>query len=547
MNNNLEKLSEYLENCNKKQITLSIEDIETITCTKLPDEALKSEWWWNISSSKRAKYWLSVGYKTIDAKYIPYRRNVTFKKIEDNETLKKENSIIYRFIYFLCNENNPTRKKIAAVLVIPATILSILGAIYTIKGYYINNSMQDTLENSTFNYLYEIGIKHLENQNYEEAIKYLESSLNTYDNLNIPYSEDTLKVLNVLGNTYLKITLYDKAIDNYIKAISIIDNLDIDKENYFDIYINIAYAYVRLTAFDKAEKYLDIAKNYFNDDEISSFEQSMIFIHLEYYINEENEDDTNRVALDFDLPDEENPMHFDVNRLSRYLDIVEIEAAMDMRKGNLESAAFHYEEILSFWDYLKTYNIYDNDYKIAILYDSISICNIYLGEIEKAQKYNQLAVEFFDNQFGNRNIDTGISYCNMGIAYLEVGEYKKAYDYLSKSATIIQYVLGENNDMMATIYNNIGSYFDYIGNHEQAEIYFLKSLNIYIYLDIQNINTIKTYINYSLCLINMNKLSEAQENIDKAYLLASILIDENTEEYQSCIKIKNYLQNLSLK
>ena len=545
MNNiNLEKLSEYLVECNKNQITLSIDEIETIICTQLPDEALKSEWWWNISSSKRAKYWLSIGYKTIDAKYITYRRNVTFKKIEENETLKKENNLIHRFIYFLCNENYPTRKRIMAIFAIPVAVLSILASIYTIKSYYITNSKPNTQENNTFNNLYEIGKKHLEDENYEEAIKYLESSLKTYDDLNIPYNEDTIKVLYKLGDAYFKIALYNKAIDNYTKAISIIDSQNINKEDFFELYTSISYAYIRLSEYDKAEKYLNIAKSFFTDDEISKFENSIFFVYLEYYINEEKEDTTYRTALNFDLPDEENPMYFNANKLSKYLDIVEIEAAIDLRKGNYEFAALRYEQILSFWDYLKIYDIYDNNIKIAILYDSLSVCNVYLGNIEKAQKYNKLAINIFDEQFGKRNIDTGISYLNMGVTFLEIEEYDKAYEYLQLSNTILQDTIGNCNDNIATVYNNIANCLENMGKVAEAEEYYIKSIDIYNSLNTNSLNVFRTYFNYAICLMKQEKYEDATKFIDKAYAIAPLFLDEDSDEFKQCLVTRNAIYNL---
>ena len=81
----LSKLSIYLQNCKKTSVTLSFEQIEDIIGAKLPDTARKQQWWRNAKDRSQANCWLSVGFKTIDQKYIEARGNVSFVKAEDGK------------------------------------------------------------------------------------------------------------------------------------------------------------------------------------------------------------------------------------------------------------------------------------------------------------------------------------------------------------------------------------------------------------------------------------------------------------------------------
>ena len=81
----LSKLSIYLQNSKKTSVTLSFEQIENIIGAKLPDTARKQQWWRNAKDRSQAKCWLSVGFKTIDQKYIEARGNVSFVKAEDGK------------------------------------------------------------------------------------------------------------------------------------------------------------------------------------------------------------------------------------------------------------------------------------------------------------------------------------------------------------------------------------------------------------------------------------------------------------------------------
>lgn len=542
--NNWKKLSKYLAKCNEKQVILSFDEIEDLIHAKLPEEASRAEWWWNSNSSKRAKCWLSENYKTKNVKNTIHKKQITFVRTVNTRSTDHRHNIFLRAIDFITDENNSTRKKaaviVAAIISIVSLVFTIVAAVYTVKSYY--RDQREKVKNEKFQEYYEFGERYLREQNYSEAAKYFEMALDTYDDLNIPYDRDSVKAFVSLADIFDKMWLYNSALDQYIKAISVMDNLNLEKEDYFDLNIQMAYVYLQLTEFEKAEECFDKSKKMFDEDEIAAFEQVISDI---YFINDPKEDVHDpKTKSDLFM---EKLVSVDADRFSKYLKLVYLSASIDMFEGNYEAAVSRYEQLLVFWDNLYECKIRDDRLVSAVLYDSISICYIHLGNMETAKEYNQSAIDIFDKEYGKCNIDTGISYCNFGMTCLDMNEYETAYDYLKLSELIIREKIGENNELMAGIYNDMGLYFAAINDDEQAEDYYSKCIQIFDDLKIHNIDLVRTYLNYANSLIDLNKLSEANEMADKAYYLALILVDHHNREYQLCVELRNYLRSITPK
>ena len=73
-------LNEYLSNCRKEKLTLTIKQIEDILGFKLPNTAYTKNAWWGNNDNRhvKAKSWLKSGYNTKD---IKLGESVTFIKI----------------------------------------------------------------------------------------------------------------------------------------------------------------------------------------------------------------------------------------------------------------------------------------------------------------------------------------------------------------------------------------------------------------------------------------------------------------------------------
>ena len=450
-------------------------------------------------------------------------------------------------MYFFLDEDHPIRKKVLAGLAIPLALLSIIGVLFTALSYFKDTNItvevigdEQYVHPDTPNY-YEVAINHLENGNYTESLQYLELSLDEQITLTGPTNIDVVKILNSIGMVNWRLTRYSDAIDAFIRAITTIDSLNVEKSDYQNIYLNLADVYVRINDFNNAEKYIELVRNFYTADEQSYLETCMYFLFLEYALNQgEDLDDGTRRVLEFDTPDEINPKKFDVNQLAEYLDIVEVEAAIALRKEEYESALIRYDEILAFWDYLMVRGI-ECSAKLGVLHDAIGICSIYLGKVEKGTREHTQAVEIFDDLYGTQNVDTGISMINMGSAYLANNDIENAYNYSYKGLAIIEKIFGESHDITATAYNNIAFCLDQMGEHDKAEIYYSKSIEVYEQLGIETLNTLKTYISYSHTLLQEGKLEEAKKWNDKAYYLAQFLVSEDSSIYLRCLEIKELI------
>lgn len=137
INDDFCKLTVFLENCNKENVTLTLNEIEKITGGALPSKAKESKWWWNVKGSSRAECWMKAGFYTIECKLIPARNAVVFKKRSDAERLEFiENNYFKKLWYFLSDSEGDRYKKIYAflqILVIP--LISILTLFFTILPF----------------------------------------------------------------------------------------------------------------------------------------------------------------------------------------------------------------------------------------------------------------------------------------------------------------------------------------------------------------------------------------------------------------------------
>lgn len=84
--NDLSKLNDYLRKSSSETVYLTLAEIEALIKNKLPIKAYNSSRWWaNDSRFSKAQTWLSARYEVIDAKAIPYRKGVCFKKIKKSK------------------------------------------------------------------------------------------------------------------------------------------------------------------------------------------------------------------------------------------------------------------------------------------------------------------------------------------------------------------------------------------------------------------------------------------------------------------------------
>ncbi len=75
-----DSLKQYLNNCQKEKLVLTVKQIENILGFKLPNTAYTKNAWWGNNDNKhvQAKSWLESGYNTKD---IRLGESITFIKI----------------------------------------------------------------------------------------------------------------------------------------------------------------------------------------------------------------------------------------------------------------------------------------------------------------------------------------------------------------------------------------------------------------------------------------------------------------------------------
>ena len=160
---------------------------------------------------------------------------------------------------------------------------------------------------------------------------------------------------------------------------------------------------------------------------------------------------------------------------------------------------------------------------IATLQDSL--CNLYfaLGQYNKAQKIQQIALNTRKELLGKKHPDTATSYNNIASVYRSQGNYSKALALYQKALTIREEVLGKKHPDTATTYNNIAGAYESKGNHSKALALYQKALTIAEkVMGKKHPNTAASYNNIAVLYNN-------QENYPKAlalYQKALTIIEE---------------------
>ncbi len=104
---------------------------------------------------------------------------------------------------------------------------------------------------------------------YEDAIKYLEKSLNIWQD-HVPNKSEEAFTINRLAETYINQNHYKKALELNTNADSIAKKYTKDKSLFLPIQMNYARVYTHLEKFNKASESIDKAMKYFievNGDE----------------------------------------------------------------------------------------------------------------------------------------------------------------------------------------------------------------------------------------------------------------------------------------
>ncbi len=265
---------------------------------------------------------------------------------------------------------------------------------------------------------------------YDSALKHYEIALNI-DKL-IKGNEERLSTLyNNIGLALDDKGQYDKAIENYQKALDIIESSIKENKLYNPaINNNLGSVWISKGNYNKAISYYEKA--------------------LKLIISKEGEICKNAARTYGNL------------------------GAAWNSKGVYDTAINYYEKAL------KTEKLIsgENNPSSSTILGNIALAWNSKGNFIKAMEYNEMALQYDLKIYGGEHPKVGLDYSNIGIAYYAKNEYDKSIIYFEKTLQIRIANFGENHPSTSTTYNNLGLAWSSKGDLDKAIEYFNKSLGI---------------------------------------------------------------------
>ena len=223
---------------------------------------------------------------------------------------------------------------------------------------------------------------------------------------------------------------YNKALNIYLKALSIAES-NSQKSEYIPILLsNIGGTYSRMGDDTKALDY---------------HRRSLKIRESRYGKN------SNEVAICY------NNIGFSLASLGHYTEALEyLSKSLSIRERNLGK------------NHIDVANSCNN---IASVYSDIS-------EYEKALKYHNRALTILQNTPNIEEFEIARIYNNIGSDYQKLGNHEKSLEYYRKAQKIDEKVLPNNHPYLATIYNNIAIVENFMGYYDSAIFYNSKAIEI---------------------------------------------------------------------
>jgi CHAT domain-containing protein/tetratricopeptide (TPR) repeat protein len=276
-----------------------------------------------------------------------------------------------------------------------------------------------------------LGSNAVEQGKYENAMEYLNQSLEIGLNKLGENHIEISDTYNNIGSVFLRKGDYDRAFENYNKALSL--RLQILGENHPKVansYNNIGNIYYMKVNYDKA---------------------------LEYYNKSLN--------IKFRLLGEYNPevadTYFNIGLIYDW-------------KGDYDKAFEYYNKSLA----IRLKVLGDNHPKVALSYNNIGIYYYLKGYFDKALEYYQRAIPIYIKSLGYTHPRIADCYNNIGIIHYEKGDFTEALEYYNKSLDIKIQILGTYHSSVANTYNNIGNIYIDKEDFDKALECYKKSLDI---------------------------------------------------------------------
>lgn len=273
---------------------------------------------------------------------------------------------------------------------------------------------------------------------------------------------------------------------------------------------NIGVCYFRLSNYDSANHYYELAKVPLEKDDIWGIDRYFSYLNLGISNSGASR---YKIALDyFDsayITMEKGDMLDDSAIVGYYYYNVALNTT---NSGKLEEANEYYKLSEEIYSNL----VGNNNYALASINLNKGVNSYYGYDLEKAELYFKKALGIFNAMdFQNSEAVTNI-YINLGEIYEAKQKHKKAIDYFNLGIDT-----KPNDDLKLVLYNQLANCYSDLNDFDNAIKYFNKSL---LLLGNENINpkrAHKTYLYFADFLLDRNDFSESLKYYRKAMSAAS--------------------------
>lgn len=306
---------------------------------------------------------------------------------------------------------------------------------------------------------------------YQKAIDIADKNLNQKSASSKVFNLLKASSLRYIGNVYINNANYEKAMDYYLKALKLNQQIKNQK--------GISSCLTNIGIVNSYQGFYDIALEYYNKA---------------LKINEAS-GDKNELSLSY------------VNIGLLYDD-----------KGQFDKAVEYYLKAL------KIDEESDNKKRMSTGYNNIGVLYRNQGSFEKALEYQTKALKINTELNDEKAISK--SYSNIGNIYYSLLDFDKALDFYLKALKINE----ELNDIygLSASYTNIGNVYWAKGEYNKVVSYYLKALNIKEELDDKS-GVILLYLNLANLQISLSDSAALSENQRISYINQSI--DYGTKSY----------------
>ena len=276
---------------------------------------------------------------------------------------------------------------------------------------------------------------------------------------------------NNIGLVYYRQGSYDKALDYYFKAISIIEKASDTNLLEFQslLYNNIGTIYRTTGDYPKASDFFDKALAI--QEQLGQQEteiEGMLCLNI---------GDTYRLLGDY-----ETAMDFAVKSIEilEKVESIQLPNAILLIASILHSVGEYDDAIESLYSAIELleYSMGPNHPDTAAAYSSIGLAFFAKGNYDKAMEFHGKALEIREKVHGTDHQFTASSYFRLGEVYKGLGDFEKALDYQLKALDIRKRILGEEHIDTAESYCFTGSVFNDLGDYKSGLLYSKKALEI---------------------------------------------------------------------